>query len=51
MQIYDGLTIGIEEENQIIDTEPYELTSFILEIMEQGTVLSEYNVKPEFLQS
>ena len=29
MQIFDELTIGIEEEYQIIDTESRELTSFI----------------------
>ena len=31
MQIYDELTIGIEEEYQIIDNESRELTSFISE--------------------
>ena len=51
MQIYDGLTIGIEEEYQIIDTDSRELTSFVSEFMEQGAVLFKDNVKPEFLQS
>ena len=51
MQIFDELTIGIEEEYQIIDTESRELTSFISEFMEQGAMLFNENVKPEFLQS
>ncbi len=51
MQIFDELTIGIEEEYQIIDTESRELTSFISEFMEQGAMLFNDNVKPEFLQS
>jgi len=51
MQIFDELTIGIEEEYQIIDTESRELTSFISEFMEQGAMLFHDNVKPEFLQS
>ena len=51
MEIFDELTIGIEEEYQIIDTESRELTSFISEFMEQGAILFQENVKPEFLQS
>ena len=51
MQIFDQLTIGIEEEYQIIDTNSRELTSFISKFMEQGAVLFKDNVKPEFLQS
>ena len=51
MDIFDELTIGIEEEYQIIDTESRELTSFISEFMEQGAILLQENVKPEFLQS
>jgi len=51
MQIYDQLTIGIEEEYQIIDTDSRELTSFVSEFMEQGAVLFKDNVKPEFMQS
>ena len=51
MKIFDELTIGIEEEYQIIDTESRELTSFISEFMEQGAMLFNDNVKPEFLQS
>ena len=51
MEIFDELTIGIEEEYQIIDTESRELTSFISEFMEQGAMQFHENVKPEFLQS
>jgi len=51
MHIKDELTIGIEEEYQIIDTESRELKSFISEFMEQGAMLFNENVKPEFLQS
>jgi len=51
MQINEELTIGIEEEYQIIDTESRELKSFISEFMEQGAMLFHENVKPEFLQS
>ena len=51
MLMNDELTIGIEEEYQIIDTESRELTSFISEFMEQGAMLFNENVKPEFLQS
>ena len=50
MEIFNELTIGIEEEYQIIDTESRELTSFISELMEQGAMLFQENVKPEFLQ-
>ena len=49
--VFDDLTIGIEEEYQIIDTESRELTSFISDFMEQGAVLFRDHVKPEFLQS
>ena len=51
MEIFNELTIGIEEEYQIIDTESRELTSFISEFMKQGAMLFQENVKPEFLQS
>ena len=49
--VFGDLTIGIEEEYQIIDTESRELTSFISDFMEQGAVLFRDHVKPEFLQS
>ena len=45
------LTIGIEEEYQIVDPESRELTSYISEILDQGAVLFRDQVKPEFLQS
>ncbi|MCB9638074.1 MAG: carboxylate-amine ligase [Myxococcales bacterium] len=45
------LTIGIEEEYQIIDPETRELTSFIREFLEQGAMVFRDQVKPEFLQS
>ncbi len=50
MNIKD-LTIGIEEEYQIIDPETRELTSYISEMLEQGAMLFRDQVKPEFLQS
>ncbi len=45
------LTIGIEEEYQIVDVESRELTSYITQFLEQGAVLFRDQVKPEFLQS
>lgn len=45
------LTIGIEEEYQIIDAETRELTSFISEILDEGAMLFRDQVKPEFMQS
>tara|TARA_B100001971_G_scaffold10114_1_gene8272 strand:+ start:2046 stop:2660 length:615 start_codon:yes stop_codon:yes gene_type:complete len=45
------LTIGIEEEYQIIDPESRELTSFISEFLEKGALLFRDQMKPEFLQS
>lgn len=45
------LTIGIEEEYQIVDPESRELTSYISEILDQGAVVFRDQVKPEFLQS
>lgn len=45
------LTLGIEEEYQIIDPETRELTSYVQELLERGKVLSEDEIKPEFLQS
>ncbi len=47
----DELTIGIEEEYQIIDPETRELTSYIQEFLEQGRVILKDQVKPEFMQS
>lgn len=48
---WQDLTIGIEEEYQIIDPESRELTSYISEILNQGAVVFRDQVKPEFLQS
>jgi carboxylate-amine ligase len=48
---FEELTIGIEEEYQIINPETRELTSYISEILDQGAILFRDQVKPEFLQS
>ncbi len=45
------LTIGIEEEYQIVDRRTGELTSIVSEMLEQGKVLFRDQVKPEMLQS
>lgn len=45
------LTIGIEEEYQIIDPESRELRSFIQEMLEQGRMVLQDKIKPEFMQS
>ncbi len=50
MKIED-LTIGIEEEFQIIDPDTRELTSYIGKFLEQGAVLFRDQVQPEFMQS
>lgn len=47
----EELTIGIEEEYQIINPETRELTSFITEFLDKGAVLFRDQVKPEFMQS
>jgi len=46
-----NLTIGIEEEYQIIDPNSRELTSYVREFIEEGAMLFRDQVKPEFLQS
>ena len=51
MDFLKDLTIGIEEEYQIVDKESRELTSFVSDFLEQGAVLFRDQVKPEFLQS
>ena len=48
---FKSLTIGIEEEYQIIDPESRELTSFISKFLEQGTLLFRDQMTPELLQS
>ncbi|MCP4395873.1 MAG: carboxylate-amine ligase [bacterium] len=47
----EDLTIGIEEEYQIIDPETRKLTSYISEILEKGAILFRDQVKAEALQS
>ena len=51
MNEFKNLTVGIEEEYQIVDSESRELTSFVSEFIEQGAMLFRDQVKPEFLQS
>ena len=46
-----NLTLGIEEEYQLIDPKTRELTSYISEIMKDGSVIFRDEVKPELLQS
>jgi len=45
------LTIGIEEEYQIIDPETGGLTSYVQEFLDQGRLVLQHQIKPEFLQS
>jgi len=45
------LTLGIEEEYQIIDPRSRELTSYVQEMLEEGRVLLKDQIKPEFMQS
>ena len=45
------LTLGIEEEYQIIDPESRELRSYIQEFLEQGRVVLQDQIKAEFLES
>src|SRR6202163_941851 len=46
-----SLTIGIEEEYQIIDPQTRELRSYITEILEEGKLLLREQVKPELHQA
>jgi carboxylate-amine ligase len=48
---FADLTLGIEEEYQIIDPETRELTSYVSDMLEKGAMLFRDQVKPEFLQS
>lgn len=50
MELTD-LTIGVEEEYQIIDPQTRELTSYISEFLKGKAMLFRDQVKPEFLQS
>ena len=45
------LTVGIEEEYQVIDPDTGELTSYIAESLERDAVLFKDSMVPEFLKS
>jgi carboxylate-amine ligase len=45
------LTIGIEEEYQIIDPETRALTSYVQQLIDQGQIVLQDQLKPEFMQS
>ena len=45
------LTIGIEEEYQLIDPESRALSSYVQELLERGRLVLHDQIKPEFLQS
>ena len=49
--IEPSLTIGIEEEYQIIDPETRELRSYVQQFLEQGQAVLPDQLRPEFLQS
>lgn len=51
MNELEKLTIGIEEEYQIIDPKTRELTSFIREFLDQSAILFRDQLQPELLQS
>ena len=40
------LNIGVEEEYQLIDPKTRELTSYVTELLEEGALVSENDVKP-----
>ncbi len=46
-----SLTLGVEEEYQIVDPETRELKSYITEILEEGKLVLREQVKPEMHQS
>src|SRR5207244_5178304 len=46
-----SLTIGIEEEYQIIDPQTRELRSYITQMLEEGRLILREQVKPELHQS
>jgi glutamate---cysteine ligase / carboxylate-amine ligase len=48
---FEDMTIGVEEEYQLIDSETRELTSFVSDVIESGTIIFHDQVKPELLQS
>ena len=45
------LTIGVEEEYQIVDPVTRELSSFVSEYLEEGAMIYRDQVQPELLQS
>ena len=45
------LTVGIEEEYQVIDPDSGELTSYIAEFLERDAMLVKDSMVPEFLKS
>jgi carboxylate-amine ligase len=49
--IEPSLTIGIEEEYQIIDPETLELRSYVQQFLERGEAVLSDQIRPEFLQS
>ena len=49
--IEPSLTIGIEEEYQIIDPNTRELRSYVQQFLEQGQAVLSDQLRPEFLQS
>ncbi|MEM6454642.1 MAG: carboxylate-amine ligase [Acidobacteriota bacterium] len=51
MSSLPNLTLGIEEEYQIIDPESRQLKSYIQELLEQGRLILHDQIKAEFLQS
>ena len=48
---FSELTLGVEEEYQIIDGDTRQLTSYVGDVLEQGAVIFRDQVKPEQLQS
>ena len=44
-------TVGIEEEYQVLDPETREVTSYVQEFLDEGRVILQDQIKPEFLQS
>ncbi|MEO1082867.1 MAG: carboxylate-amine ligase, partial [Acidobacteriota bacterium] len=45
------LTLGVEEEYQIIDPDNRLLKSYVQEFLEEGRIVLQDQIKPEFLQS
>tara|TARA_Y100000768_G_scaffold209036_1_gene157451 strand:+ start:3749 stop:4861 length:1113 start_codon:yes stop_codon:yes gene_type:complete len=47
----EKLSIGVEEEYQLIDPKTGELTSYVTELLKDASLVSDNDVKPELLQS